>query len=74
MEGVSDSHKRAHTEVSSDRNSVDSGSYKSKLPVRKQKEVRKTRAPAQSAANPRALRSSSSIPGLDRSVSDVDDS
>lgn len=66
MEGASDSWKRAHTEVSSDGDSVDSGSYKSKLPVRKQKRVHKTPAPAPSAANPRALRSSSFSPGLSR--------
>ena len=51
--GASDSLKRAHTEVSSDGDSSDSGSYKSKLPVRKQKGVRKTPAPALLAANPR---------------------
>ena len=68
MEGASDSRKRAHTEVSSDGDSVDSGSYKSKLPVRKQKGVRKTPAPAPSAANPRASQSSSFIPGLSRGL------
>ena len=70
MEGASDSRKRAHTEVSSDGDSVDSGSYKSKLPVRKQKGVRKTPAPtpALSAANPRASQSSSFIPGLSRGL------
>ena len=60
MEGASDSRKRAQAEVSSDGDSVDSSSFKSKLPVHKQKGVRKTPAPAPSAANPRALPSSKS--------------
>lgn len=54
MEWASDSPKRAHTEVSSDGHTVDSGSYKSKIYVRKQKGVRKTPAPAPLAANPLA--------------------
>ena len=42
MERVSDSsQKRSHTAVSSDGDCVDTGSYKSKLPVRKQKGVSK---------------------------------
>ena len=68
MEGASDSRKRAHTEVSSDGDSVDSSSFKSKLPVRKQKGVRKTPAPASSTATPRATRSSSLIPGLSKGL------
>ena len=71
MEGVSDSRKRAHTEVSSDGDSVDSSPatvVKSKLPVRKQKGVRKPPAPVVSAATPRATRSSSLIPGLSRGL------
>ena len=58
MEGVSNSQKRAHIEVSSDGDSVDSSPatvVKSKLPVRKQKGVRKILAPAPPAATPRAL-------------------
>ena len=66
MEEASDSLKRAHTEVSSDGDSLDSGSYKSKLPVRKQKGVRKTPAPALLAANPRASQSSIFMPSLSR--------
>lgn len=66
--GASDSLKRAHTEVSSDGDSSDSGSYKSKLPVRKQKGVRKTPVPALLAANPRASQSSSFMPSLSRGL------
>lgn len=45
MEWASDSPKRAHTEVSSDGHTVDSGSYKSKISVRKQKGSAKLRLP-----------------------------
>ena len=71
MEGASDSRKRALVEVSSDGESVDSSPatvVKSKLPVRKQKGVRKISTPAPSGATPRALRSSSLIPGLSRGL------
>ena len=71
MEGASDSRKHAHTEVSSDGDSVDSSHatvVKSKLLVRKQKGVRKTRAPAPPAATPRATQSSGLIPGLSRGL------
>ena len=71
VKGASDSRKRAHAEVSSDGDSVDSSHatvVKSKLPVRKQKGVRKPPAPAPPAATPRATRSSSLIPGLSRGL------
>lgn len=67
MEGASDSRKRAHVEVSSHGDSVYSSPatvVKSKLPLRKQKGVRKIPAPAPSAATSRALRSTSIIPGV----------
>ena len=67
MEGASDSRKRAHVEVSSHGDSVYSSPatvVKSKLPLRKPKRVRKIPAPASSAATPRALRSTSIIPGV----------
>lgn len=71
MGGASDYRKRALVEVSSDGESVDSSPatvVKSKLPVRKQKGVRKIPTSAPSAATPRALRSLSLIPGLSRSL------
>ena len=71
MEGASDSRKRALVEVSSDGESVDSSPatvVKTKLPVRKQKGVRKIPTPSPSAATPRALRSSSLVPGLSRGL------
>ena len=68
MEWAFDSPKCAHTEVSSDGHTVDSGSYKSKISVRKQKGVRKTPAPAPLAANPLASRSSSFISGLSKGL------
>ena len=71
IEGASDSRKRALVEVSSDGESVDSSPatvVKSKLPVRKQKGVRKIPTPAPSAATPRALRSSGLVPGLSRGL------
>ena len=71
MEGASDSRKRAHVEISSDGDSVDSSPatvVKSKLPVGKQKGVSKIPAPAPSAATPRALRSTDIIPGLSRGL------
>ena len=71
MEGASDSRKRTHVEVSSDEDSVDSSPatvVKSKLLLRKQKGVRKIPAPAPSAATPRALRSTSIIPGLSQGL------
>ena len=71
MEGASNSRKHAHFEVSSDGDSVDSSPatvVKSKLLLHKQKGVRKIPAPAPSAATPRALRSTSIIPGLSRGL------
>ena len=65
-----DSRKRVHFEVSSDED-VDSSPatvFKSKLPVRKHKGVRKPPAPAPSTATPRALRSSGIIPGLSKGL------